>query len=249
MIHLFPDPMSLLPFLPQADMLDSYRISNFAGQRIVELLFIGSILAWSIMITKFIEIRRAICESGRFLAAYKAESQPLALLMRSQRLPGSPMQSLYLAVCDALNDVLKASGGLDAGDLLAGTNRPTLKDRHIHALGRIADQIIVEEATLLERNMGFLASAVTVAPFLGLLGTVWGVMDAFGGLAMTATASLQAVAPGVSGALLTTVVGLVVALPSSIGYNILVAKVRRLTIAMERFEQEFLSDIELHYVE
>ena len=74
-------------------------------------------------------------------------------------------------------------------------------------------------------------------------------MDAFGGLAMTATASLQAVAPGVSGALLTTVVGLVVALPSSIGYNYLVARIRKLTIAMERFEQELLSDIELHYSE
>lgn len=249
MISLFPDPTSLLPLLPQAGMMESYEISNFAGKRIVELLFVGSILAWSIMITKFIEIRRAIRESRRFFDAYKAENQPLAMLMRNQRLSASPMQSLYLGVCEALNNVMKASGAAGAGDLFIGSNRPVLKDRHIHALGRIADQIIVEESTLLERNMSFLATAVTVAPFLGLLGTVWGVMDAFGGLAMTATASLQAVAPGVSGALLTTVVGLVVALPSSIGYNILVARIRGLTINMERFEQELLADIELNYVE
>ena len=249
MISIFADPSNLLPLLPQADVMDSYRISNFAGQRIVDLLFIGSILAWSIMVTKFIEVRRAIRESARFLNAYKAEKQPLALIMRSQRLPVSPMQSLYLSVCEALNDVMKASGAAGAGDLLSGPGKSALKDRHVRALGRIADQIIVEEGIQLERNMGFLASAVTVAPFLGLLGTVWGVMDAFGGLAMTATASLQAVAPGVSGALLTTVVGLVVALPSSIGYNYLVARIRRLTIAMERFEQELLTDIELHYLE
>ena len=249
MISFFADPSNLLPFLPQADILDSYRVSNFAGKRIVELLFVGSIFAWSIMITKYIEIARAIAESERFIKVYKAEKQPLALIMRSQRLPASPMHSLYLSVCKALNDVMKAAGAGGAGDLLAGPGKAALKDRHVHALGRIADQIIVEEGVLLERNMGFLASAVTVAPFLGLLGTVWGVMDAFGGLAMTATASLQAVAPGVSGALLTTVVGLVVALPSSIGYNYLVARIRKLTIAMERFEQELLSDIELHYVE
>ena len=67
MISFFADPSNLLPFLTQADMLDSYRISNFAGTMIVDLLFVGSIFAWSIMITKYIEVARAVAESERFL--------------------------------------------------------------------------------------------------------------------------------------------------------------------------------------
>ena len=94
-----------------------------------------------------------------------------------------------------------------------------------------------------------IASAVTTAPFLGLLGTVWGVMDSFGGMGVTGSAMLSAVAPGISGALLTTVVGLLVALPSAICYNLLSDQIRRLSVEMDNFVQEFMSDIERLYLE
>ena len=95
--------------------------------------------------------------------------------------------------------------------------------------------------------MGFLATAVTTAPFLGLLGTVWGVMAAFGGMAAQKSAQLSAVAPGISSALLTTVVGLLVALPSAIGYNLLSNQIRQLCVKTDNFAQELVSDIETHY--
>jgi biopolymer transport protein TolQ len=95
--------------------------------------------------------------------------------------------------------------------------------------------------------MGLLATAVSSAPFLGLLGTVWGVMDAFGGMAVKGSATLSAVAPGISAALLTTVVGLLVALPSAIGYNLLTNQIRRLTVQMDNFAQEFDSAVRRAY--
>ena len=96
--------------------------------------------------------------------------------------------------------------------------------------------------------MGLLATAVTGAPFLGLLGTVWGVMDAFKAMAVTGSVMLSEVAPGISGALLTTVVGLLVALPSLIGYNLLSSEIRRMSVAMENFSDELVKDLERHFL-
>jgi biopolymer transport protein ExbB/TolQ len=95
--------------------------------------------------------------------------------------------------------------------------------------------------------MGLLATAVSTGPFLGLLGTVWGVMDSFGAMANAGSAMLSAVAPGIAGALLTTVIGLLIALPSSIGYNMLTTRIRQLAVLMDNFSQEFGSDVQKQY--
>ena len=95
-----------------------------------------------------------------------------------------------------------------------------LNEVQVRGVRNVAERIDGRPVLLLENSMGLLATAVTTAPFLGLLGTVWGVMESFGGMAVTGSAMLSAVAPGISGALLTTVVGLLVALPSAIGYNV-----------------------------
>ena len=96
--------------------------------------------------------------------------------------------------------------------------------------------------------MGLLATAVSAAPFLGLLGTVWGVMDTFSGMSSAGNAALSAVAPGISGALLTTIIGLIVALPSMIGYNLLSSEIRRISVQMDHFAQELVSVIQNNYV-
>ena len=103
-----------------------------------------------------------------------------------------------------------------------------------------------EQIIQLEKNVVVLATAVTAAPFLGLMGTVWGVMDAFGGLAIQGTATLSAVAPGISGSLIATLAGLIVALPSLIGYNMLTSRIRILSTMMEHFAEELMTDLERH---
>jgi biopolymer transport protein TolQ len=122
--------------------------------------------------------------------------------------------------------------------------RVKLSERHISSVKGAAERTVADQALLLENHMGLLATAASTAPFLGLLGTVWGVMESFGNMASSGPALLSDVAPGISGALLTTVVGLLVALPSSIGYNMLSDRIRRLTVLMDNFAQELVSDLE-----
>lgn len=96
--------------------------------------------------------------------------------------------------------------------------------------------------------MGLLATAVSSSPMLGLLGTVWGVMDSFVAMAQQGSVNLSAVAPGIAGALLTTVIGLLVAIPSAIGYNLLASRVRTLSVLMDNFADEFMAEVQRHFI-
>jgi biopolymer transport protein ExbB/TolQ len=110
------------------------------------------------------------------------------------------------------------------------------------------ERAVGECALRLESQMILLATAVSGAPFLGLLGTVWGVMDTFSGVALAGAASLQAMAPGVSGALIATVTGLLVAIPAMFGYNFLVTSIRSLIVQNDNFAAELASEFEHKYV-
>lgn len=243
--------MMLLPFcLPVAGIEYALRQSNTAGKAIVVLLFLGSIFAWSVMVTKIKEVRTAKISSRRFLAAYRSEGHPVGLFLKREKYGGSPLQEIYNSACMALGAALETRGA-NPDDLFmggVGARQQMLGETQIGAVRNVAERTVADQAMLLENSMGFLATAVTTAPFLGLLGTVWGVMDSFGGMASGGGSTLSAVAPGISGALLTTVVGLLVALPSAIGYNMLSDSIRRLTVEMDNFSQEMVSDIERHYL-
>jgi biopolymer transport protein ExbB/TolQ len=110
------------------------------------------------------------------------------------------------------------------------------------------ERAVGESALRLEAQMILLATAVSGAPFLGLLGTVWGVMDTFSGVAIAGSANLAAMAPGVSGALITTVTGLLVAIPAMFGYNFLVTSIRTLIVQNDNFAAELASEFEHKYV-
>ena len=236
--------------LPLADVIFAYGKSNMAGKMIVWILFAGSVYAWSVMVTKMNELRRARRESDRFLTAYRKEPHPASLFLKREKYRGSPLYAVYGKTCGVLSAMMKA-GGIDPSDLFmgdVGSDRPRLEKAQIDTVRNTAERSVADVAVLLEHSMGFLATATTAAPFLGLLGTVWGVMDAFAGMAVTGQNMLSAVAPGISGALLTTVVGLLVALPSVIGYNTLSNQIRRLTVETDNFAQELIADIERHFV-
>ena len=136
------------------------------------------------------------------------------------------------------------SGG--GSELFLGRTAPStgaLTRLQLEAVQNLTQRNVADQALLLENHMGLLATAVSASPFLGLLGTVWGVMEAFGSMAVKGSATLSAVAPGISAALLTTVVGLLVALPSAVGYNLLTNMIRSLTVQTDNFAQEFESSI------
>ena len=205
-----------------------FNQSALPGKLIVLILFISSVGVWYVMASKMIQLSRASKGSERFIALFRQKTNPFE---QGRRIPESPLNTLYEAGCEAIST--------------QGT--PPLTAYQVEAVRAVVDRTMADEALLLEDGMGLLATAVTACPFLGLLGTVWGVMDAFGGMASSGAATLSAVAPGIAGALLTTVVGLVVALPSSIGYNMLTSRIRRLAVQMDNFAQEFGTAAQQHF--
>ncbi len=226
---------------PLGNVLFSFRESILPAKIIILILFAGSIYAWTIMITKYLELKRARDASIRFLDSYRRQNHPVKLYLKRQAFEESPLYRVYEMGCAALGGELE-TGGVDTDDLFVGELSASdleLKHHQVETVRHVTERNVSDESLLLERQMGVLATAVSASPFLGLLGTVWGVMDSFGSMAVAGAATLSAVAPGIAGALLTTVVGLLVALPSAIGYNLLTQRIREIQVQMDNFSQEF----------
>ena len=210
------------------NVLYTFTESTLPGKVIVLILFVSSVGAWYVMATKMFQLSRARSGSEYFLQMFRDKPNPFA---QGKRIPESQLNTIYEAGCRAV----ESEGG------------EALTMHQIESVRAVVDRTMADEALELENQMGLLATAVSACPFLGLLGTVWGVMDAFGGMAASGAATLSAVAPGIAGALLTTVVGLLVALPSAIGYNLLTSRIRHLAVQMDNFSQEFIIAVQLHF--
>ncbi|MGJ8637986.1 MAG: MotA/TolQ/ExbB proton channel family protein [Opitutaceae bacterium] len=210
--------------------------SNFAGKIVILILAVFSVVAWTVMLGKHLDLSKLRNQNLRYERALSKEAHLLAL---DAERPGKGSGLYYNIVREALEAFHRYGGAMVDTD----THRATLRIGHVeNALQRaVAEQMIRYES-----KMVLLGSIVAGAPFLGLLGTVWGVMDAFGGIASgQGSASLQSLAPGVSGALLTTVMGLVVAIPSVFGYNFLLQNTKIAVVELENFASTVADRIEL----
>ena len=237
----------MVPGLPVASMWTAYQTSSFlSGQMIVLILIAASAISWAVMLDKHYGLKYAQKQSDLFQLSFRRESYPLALFIRRQTFPGSPLHEVYKAGCAAVGGELDSSGKGDTDLFSAGVEhrRIELSVLQVEVVRRVTERTVSDQILELENRMGFLMTAVSVSPLLGLLGTVWGVLDAFGAMATVGSANLSAVAPGISGALLTTVVGLLVAIPSTIGYNLLAGRIRKLAVQMDGFQQEFVSSLQ-----
>ena len=217
-----------------ANVFTYFGQSNVAGKVIILILGLFSIVAWTVMLGKYMDLSKLRSQNQRYERLLSKESSHLIGLDPER--PGKGSGPYYNIVREALEAFHRYGG--DPAD----RHRATLRMGHVeNALQRsVAEQTIRYEA-----KMVVLGSIVTGAPFLGLLGTVWGVMDAFGGMAGAGSASLQGLAPGVSGALLTTVAGLVVAIPSVFGYNYLLQNTKIAVVELENFASTAADRIEL----
>ncbi len=229
---------------PVADFLYAWRVSSFlSGKLIILILFVFSIFAWTVMISKAVELRLARTNSLKFLHAFRREEHPLGLFVRRQTFAGSPLASVYESACKSLGVELDEGEGEDALRL-AGKSGATLNSMQIGVVRNAAERRVADQQLVLESRMGTLSLAVTISPLLGLLGTVWGVLDAFSQMALQGVANLSAVAPGIASALLTTVVGLLVAIPSAVGYNMLVSKIRELMVQTDNYADELMAEVQ-----
>lgn len=218
--------------------------ASIEARIIIIILLIFSIFAWSIMATKAVEMRRARRLNQYFDAEFQAQKTVFAIYDRRVQVDGCPLFSVYQAGCQELDARLRGAEGTPRGEHISLTSMEHIK--------RTLERSVAQQALRLESGLILLAIAVSGSPFMGLLGTVWGVMGAFGGIAQAAAtggdAGLTAMAPGVAGALITTVAGLLVAIPSMFGYNWLVHNLRVLTVELDNFAQQLVSNMEIEYL-
>jgi biopolymer transport protein TolQ len=207
---------------------------------IIICLAIFSIVAWSVMISKAVQMRRAKKLNGFFSAEFRNQKHVLDLFDRRLQVDACPLFVVYQAGSQELDARLRISSGEG--------RKPNVSLKSMEHVKRFLENSVAQESLKLESGLILLAIAVSGGPFLGLLGTVWGVMSTFAGIAQSGSATLTAMAPGVSAALVTTVAGLLVAIPSMFAYNWLVHNLRVQTVELDNFAQELISKMETEYL-
>ena len=208
--------------------------SGALGRMIVIFLFIISIYSWAIILHKYLTLKKARSASERFLMRFREDPDGMVNHYADKRgFVPSPLATVFEAGMDELALTM-------AGDSLGRG----LSIVQIDGLERSMERVIAEQVIDLRKHLITLSTVVGGAPFVGLFGTVWGIMVAFTAMYVTGSASISSVAPGISAALTTTVAGLAVAIPALAGYNYLMNRVRTMTIRMENFSSEFMSTVE-----
>ncbi len=197
------------------------------------ILFAFSLVSWAIILSKWKEVRGATQDSEAFLEIYHERPFNEAY-EAAKELDRSPVATVFVSVCDEMGRLARRSGGSSIHDLDATQTRWVHKQLAWAA---------TREAQLLERGLSFLATTGSSAVYIGLFGTVIGIIQAFQGIAQTGNASLAVVAPGIAEALIATAVGLFAAIPANIFYNHFSAGIDKIVQLMEHFASEFEEDI------
>ena len=207
---------------------------------IIVCLMIFSIFAWSVMISKALQMHRARKLNQLFDTEFRGQKNVMGIYDRRIQVDGCPLFTVYQDGCVELDARLRTEDG--------NGRKPNATLKAMEHVKRRLESAVAREALKLESGLILLAIAVSGAPFLGLLGTVWGVMDTFAAVGQMGRADLPTMAPGVAAALVTTVAGLLVAIPSMFGYNWLVHTLRVRTVELDNFAQELVSKIETEFL-
>jgi biopolymer transport protein TolQ len=195
---------------------------------VLALLLVASIYSWAVILGKISTFRRATQESQRFIRAFRTASRLQEMAAISAECKASPLAQVF----DEVYETYRRQTG--------GSGPP----RNLVPLERSAQTAASEAVTSLERKLTWLATIGAVSPFVGLFGTVIGIVDAFHGLGTAGAATLRAVAPGISEALITTAAGLFVAIPAVIAYNQFTARIRVFASAIDDFCRELLNSLD-----
>lgn len=262
MTTLTMDPIFNHPLLANA-LKFALDKATLEGKITIGLLVIVSLVSWTVMINKAIQLFKASRMSRRFFSAYRATRDPLDIFRQQQEFDGSPAYEIYYTGCEELayhlkNNPVEIRRAAPAAARAADGVEPdrTARAAHIKVSSasfesvRVAlERSVSAQAISLEKGMIILTTAVAGGPFIGLLGTVWGVMETFSGIAIKQAASLTAMAPGVAGALIATVAGLFVAIPAMFAYNYMVTTIRAMTQQLDNFVTELATAFEHAYVD
>lgn len=207
------------------------------------ILLIMSVISWTIIFSKAFVLKRATKRSEKFLELYNASGN-FGNLYSSTKHIGGPIAEVFRAGYTEILKLRRASSAAQSAE--SKTNSEVIVNELgvVELVERALKRTMASETAKLEGSLIFLATTGSAAPFIGLFGTVWGIMDSFHGIGKTGSASLAVVAPGISEALVATAIGLVAAIPAVVAYNHYVNKVNVLTGEMDNFSQEFLNIVE-----
>lgn len=224
----------------QDTILDMVIGSGPVVRAVLIILVVFSIGCWGIAFAKGLEMRRARRQSERFIDIFWDAKNLGTIQTASVDLKESPVAQVFRGGYQELQRLTKAKRG-NPGDEVEEFGG-------IQNVQRAMVRARTQEVTRLERGLTFLATTASTAPFIGLFGTVWGIMTAFRGLSITTSSSIQAVAPGIAEALIATAVGLAAAIPAVVMYNRFARQVRVLGAEMDSFASEFLNIAERHFL-
>ena len=221
-LQLFP------AFVIGGEIFDLVRETGAVAQAVLLLLLAFSLVSWAIIVSRWSVLRRARVQSGRFLRAFRRAQRLQDINTVAEQFRPSPLIGVFQSGFREFERQVGSSGGL----------------RNPLAVQRAMQIASSEEMTRFERNMPWLAITGAVTPFVGLFGTVWGIIDAFHGLGTSGAATLRAVAPGISEALITTAAGLAAAIPAVIAYILIGGSIREFAARCDDFSLEMLNAVE-----
>jgi biopolymer transport protein TolQ len=201
------------------------------------LLALFSVVSWAIILFKLFQVHRANSESVRFMDFFWKSKRFDTIAAQVDRFANSPLTVLFNEGYEELKKVVEGDGSSDS-------NIMTTDLGGIENVSRALRRATNSEITRLEKRLTFLATVGSTSPFIGLFGTVWGIMTAFEGIGKTGSASLAVVAPGIAEALIATAIGLVAAIPAVMAYNHFQHKIRVLINEMDSFSTEFLNIVQ-----
>jgi len=230
-LHLFQQEDPATPAAAPGNssaLLEMVHNSGPVAFAVLITLLIASVFSWTIMLSKWSTFRKAQIQSTRFIRAFRKSTRLSEIASVAEQFKPSPLVPVFTEIHDEYH---RQTGGRGM-------------PRNPPAMERAAQTAASEALTSMEQRMTWLATIAAIAPFIGLFGTVMGIIDAFHGLGTAGAATLRAVAPGISEALITTAAGLVVAIPAVVGYNQLTARLREFASRMDDFGRELLNAIE-----
>jgi len=211
------------------EIVDLVGETGAVAKVVLLILLCFSVLSWAIILSKWSLLRRARVQSGRFVRAFRKAQRLQDVAMVAEQFKPSPLVGIF-------------TGGFTEYRRQGGN--PTGIVTNLTSIQRAMQIAASEELTRFERNVSWLAITGAVTPFVGLFGTVWGIIDAFHGLGTAGAATLRAVAPGISEALITTAAGLAAAIPAVIAYNLIGGSIREFAARGDDFSLEMLNAVE-----
>lgn len=210
------------------DLLSLVTDASPVGKAVMLLLLIFSIMSWAIIVFKLMEYAKVRKDSAKFVSYFRKTKNFSEINKLTASFQNNPLAKIF-------------KNGYREISLQMGPNQSDASSMNLESIQRSLIRASNSEITRLERLNGFLATTASVAPFIGLFGTVWGIMMAFQEIGLQMNANLATVAPGIADALIATALGLFAAIPAVIFYNLLVNKMKVLVSGMEDFILEFMN--------